>query len=226
MFYKGAFVMAESKNIFAERLEKLIKENNYTHENVAKGIDVTRQAVGKWVKGDSVPDVLTSAKLAKFFEVSVDYLAGISPHRTSDKDLSAVCEYTGLTAEAIENLSNRIGNNCALIKKSNTEYLVSHSPFKADKDSVSLIISSDEFWNIIYYLFYLKWTTQGYSSNIVNVMLNTPPNEWREEDKMIMDTVTYADVYRYNIVQEIEKISDMFDKREDENNANHNPKKE
>lgn len=96
--------MAESKNIFAERLEKLIKENNYTHENVANGIDVTRQAVGKWVKGDSVPDVLTAAKLAEFFKVSVDYLAGTLPHRTPDKELSDVCEYTGLSEEAVKKI--------------------------------------------------------------------------------------------------------------------------
>lgn len=128
MFYKGAFAMAESKNIFAERLEKLIKENNYTHENVASGIDVTRQAVGKWVKGDSVPDVLTAAKLAKFFKVSVDYLAGISPHRTLNKDLSAVCEYTGLSEETVKTIS---------------------SYFKPRKRMASEIIKSDEFLRII-----------------------------------------------------------------------------
>lgn len=218
----------EAKTIFAERFSLLRKRAGVSLQKIADDlkIDITPQSLSLYEKGQRTINIDLLKAIAEYFNVSADYLIGLSENATTDTNLQAVCEYTGLTAEAIENLSNRIGNNCALIKKSNTEYLVSHSPFKADKDSVSLIISSDEFWNIIYYLFYLKWTTQGYSSNIVNVMLNTPPNEWREEDKMIMDTVTYADVYRYNIVQEIEKISDMFDKREDENNANNNPKKE
>ncbi len=89
-------------NIFAQRLGDLIKENGYTHENVAQGIGVTRQGVGKWVSGESVPDVLTAAKLAKFFNVSVDYLSGNSNIKTNDKDLQAVCKYTGLSENAIK----------------------------------------------------------------------------------------------------------------------------
>ena len=89
------------KNIFAKRLSELIKERELTHESVAQGVGVTRQGVGKWVSGDSVPDVLTVAKLAKFFNVSVDYLAGNSDVHTADMKLQAVCEYTGLNEESI-----------------------------------------------------------------------------------------------------------------------------
>lgn len=89
-------------NIFAERLGQLIKENNYIHEDVASAVGVTRQGVGKWVSGDSVPDVLTTAKVAKFFGVSVDYLAGASDVRSADTELKAVCDYTGLSESNIK----------------------------------------------------------------------------------------------------------------------------
>lgn len=93
-------------NIFAKRLGDLIKEEGYTHENVAQGIGVTRQGVGKWVSGESVPDVLTAAKLAKFFDVSVDYLAGTSKIKDTNISVKSACEYTSLSESAVLSLGN------------------------------------------------------------------------------------------------------------------------
>lgn len=89
------------KNIFAKRLRDLIRDKGCTHEAVATAVGVTRQGVGKWVNGDSVPDVLTAAKISKFFEVSVDYLAGNVNYPSIDPKIQAVCEYTGLSQSNI-----------------------------------------------------------------------------------------------------------------------------
>lgn len=94
------------KNIFAERLGDLIKEENYTHDRVAKAVGVTRQGVGKWISGESVPDVLTAAKLADFFCVSVDYLSGNCDIKYPDSSVKAACEYTTLSEDAILSLGN------------------------------------------------------------------------------------------------------------------------
>ena len=96
---------AKDLNIFAKRLGELIKEHNLVHENIAQAIDVTRQGVGKWVNGESVPDVLTVAKLAKFFGVSVDYLAGNSDVKSADVNIQVICEYTGLSEQAVSGLN-------------------------------------------------------------------------------------------------------------------------
>lgn len=45
------------------------------------------------------------AKLAVHYGVSCDYLLGLSPNPTVDKDLDAVCNFTGLSVEAVEKLS-------------------------------------------------------------------------------------------------------------------------
>ena len=101
---------AKDLNIFAKRLGELIKEHKLVHEDIAQAIDVTRQGVGKWVNGESVPDVLTVAKLAKFLGVSVDYLAGASEIKTTNAELKGVCEYTGLSENSINllNLLNQV----------------------------------------------------------------------------------------------------------------------
>lgn len=82
---------AKDLNIFAKRLGELIKEHRLVHEDIAQAIDVTRQGVGKWVNGESVPDVLTVAKLAKFLGVSVDYLAGNSNIKSADVNIRTGC---------------------------------------------------------------------------------------------------------------------------------------
>ena len=53
------------------------------------------------------------ATLAKHYGVSSDYLLGLTPNPTTDTNLSAVCEYTGLSQGSVQFLSffRRIGDH-------------------------------------------------------------------------------------------------------------------
>lgn len=62
--------------MFSSRLKELRKENNYTQVTLAKAIGVSQQTVGKWEARGSEPDFDTLNKIAKIFNVSVDYLTG------------------------------------------------------------------------------------------------------------------------------------------------------
>jgi DNA-binding XRE family transcriptional regulator len=73
-----------------------------TQETLAKTLNITRQAVGNYKSGQSSPDFNTLVKIAKYFNVSTDWLLGTSKVRSQDTDLKAVCEYTGLSQKAIE----------------------------------------------------------------------------------------------------------------------------
>lgn len=59
---------------FEKGLVKYRKLNNYSQEALAEKCNVTRQAVAKWEKGESLPDVYTIAKLAKIFDISIEDL--------------------------------------------------------------------------------------------------------------------------------------------------------
>lgn len=56
----------------------LRKQYGLTQEEVAEKITVSRQAVAKWEKGESVPDINNCAALAKLFQVSLDDLVNYS----------------------------------------------------------------------------------------------------------------------------------------------------
>jgi len=59
---------------FAEELGKNRKIVNMTQEELAEKCDVSRQAVAKWEKGESLPDVYMIAKLAGLFNVTIEEL--------------------------------------------------------------------------------------------------------------------------------------------------------
>lgn len=63
--------------IFAERLKELRKDKGISQEWLAKEIGVSRIAVGYWESCKREPGFFAVIKLAKFFNVSLEYLAGM-----------------------------------------------------------------------------------------------------------------------------------------------------
>ena len=57
-----------------EKLSKLRKENNYTQEQLAEILGVTRQSISKWESDIAYPETEKLIKLGKLFECSMDYL--------------------------------------------------------------------------------------------------------------------------------------------------------
>jgi transcriptional regulator with XRE-family HTH domain len=62
---------------FSEKLSILCRDRGLSHVKLADRLDgiVSRGTVGNWLIGKSVPSLDVSFKLAKLFNVSVDYLA-------------------------------------------------------------------------------------------------------------------------------------------------------
>ena len=61
-----------------EQIKNKIKElrisKNLTQQQLADKLHVTKQAISKWEKGKSIPDITSVELLSSFFGVSVDYL--------------------------------------------------------------------------------------------------------------------------------------------------------
>ena len=50
------------------------KKNGYTQDDIAEKLGVSRQAVAKWERGESVPDIESVVSLAGIYGVTVDLL--------------------------------------------------------------------------------------------------------------------------------------------------------
>lgn len=98
----------EIDGVFAERLSELLKskkEQGIIQDTVASTIGVSRQALGKWANGETVPDILDLKKLANYFEVSADYLLGLSDLTEGDITLKKASEHTGIPEKTLYNIS-------------------------------------------------------------------------------------------------------------------------
>lgn len=63
--------------IFASRLNQVIRENKTTKYRVAKDLQCSKQSVCNWCDGISEPKITYIRALALYFDVSADYLLGL-----------------------------------------------------------------------------------------------------------------------------------------------------
>ena len=80
--------------IFAKKLKQLRQQNDWSQEQLADRLNVTRQAVAKWERGAGFPDIDNMQALAKLFNTSVDELldytrAGLASAMREPLDLDA-----------------------------------------------------------------------------------------------------------------------------------------
>lgn len=69
---------------FGERLRALRLEKKLTLRELAKELDISFSALGKYERNEHQPDFDTLEKLADYFDVSIDYLLG----RTEKQNLT------------------------------------------------------------------------------------------------------------------------------------------
>lgn len=73
-------------NIISRYLQFLRKSHNYTQDDLAKRLDISRQAVSKWETGTTIPDLEVLLKLSKLYDVTINDILEpkIQPQRITD----------------------------------------------------------------------------------------------------------------------------------------------
>ncbi len=70
-------------SVFAERIRELRDTQGLTQDAIGKVIGKSREAISKYEVGEHEPDLVVIAALAKYFDVTADYIIGI----TDDSEL-------------------------------------------------------------------------------------------------------------------------------------------
>ena len=108
---------------FAKRLEKLMKEQGFTNETLSEKSDLSENIISLYRNKGSSPNLDTLRRLAKVFEVSLDYLAGLENAKTISitelLNLDIIEKKTGLKL-AIQAYQNSFGG---VTKLHCTQYL-------------------------------------------------------------------------------------------------------
>ncbi len=77
MFYIRGMKNFDSTE-FGKRLRQLMTETGMTQSVLAAKIDVSQRTISKWLNGKSEPSAGGLFRLALFFDVSSDFLLGLS----------------------------------------------------------------------------------------------------------------------------------------------------
>ena len=97
-------IFFDYNSVFSSRLRSLLEEKNISKQKLADEIGVSRQAISQYCDGSTVPNADKLLKIAEYFNVSLDYLVGKTEAKTDNKDVQFICDYTGLTDEAVNAL--------------------------------------------------------------------------------------------------------------------------
>ncbi|MBQ8719268.1 MAG: helix-turn-helix transcriptional regulator [Clostridia bacterium] len=102
--------------VIGENIKKLRRERKITQEALALHLGLSCQAVSKWERGDSLPDISMIVPMANFFRVSADEILGVTVARRESDIEGYLKEYTALDA------TDDVAAKYALVKKAYTEY--------------------------------------------------------------------------------------------------------
>lgn len=96
--------MNDIKKVIGIRINGLLASHNVKQKELAAVLSVSDNVISYFTKGTRQPNIEQLIKLADFFDVSTDYLLGRTEVQSTDADIKAVCEYTGLDEMAIYTL--------------------------------------------------------------------------------------------------------------------------
>lgn len=91
-----------------EQLVKLRKNHKKTQEDIAKLLGITRPAYTAYESGNRQPDYDSLIKLAKFYDVSLDYLLTGKEKEDLDKGNLFFFDMEGLSEEEIDDIKRHI----------------------------------------------------------------------------------------------------------------------
>lgn len=87
---------------FAERLLEI--RGDMSQEVFAKKLGVSRGSISLYEQGKRLPDIEVLRNIAEKFNVSCDWLVGLTDTKVIEPDIKTACETTGLTQENINML--------------------------------------------------------------------------------------------------------------------------
>ena len=131
--------------MLGERIASLRKTKGISQEELADALMTSRQAISKWERGESDPDISRLKELAVYFNVSIDYLLGYDVESTSVKgfiERIKKCEENDsldINIDEIRTIVSKNKNNFELIGYV-IEYLGTYYGMKREDEVLDLTI--------------------------------------------------------------------------------------
>ncbi len=102
------------RDIFAQRLITLRENSGISQQQLAEAVGVTRQSLSLYEQSKRTIDIDLLSRIATYFNVTSDYLLGLSDTPSPDIEDQAICKKLGIEGETLEALKRLFGtvHNC------------------------------------------------------------------------------------------------------------------
>ena len=99
----GNIDVGDVKTIFGRRLKQALIEKNVQQKTLAEELQISDKTMSSYVHGNANPTLLGLAKIAKYLNISADFLLGLSNE-----------------LRPLENIDDPIGEDILMIRRSYT----------------------------------------------------------------------------------------------------------
>ena len=103
-------------NNFHEKFKKLRIDKDISQKKLGFLFNVSQQTINKWEHGLSEPTYDTLKKLAIYFEVTTDYLLGLSNNLYHNEQNDTVATVNGNVYGSNNNIGSRVDNRINIKK--------------------------------------------------------------------------------------------------------------
>ncbi len=107
---------------FAKRLVKLRKERGITQQQFADKIGISVAALSYYETGKRTINIELLGKIANFFNVTSDYLLGLSDVRTVNKDMQTACKVAVLSKKRVKKIESALEEMQYFLSKLEKEF--------------------------------------------------------------------------------------------------------
>jgi len=94
--------MPTLNEVIGNRLYTLRKDKGLTQSQVADALNIVQNQLSRIEKGERTCSLQNLIDFARFYNVTADYIIGLSDFSSRDKDVQSICEHTGLSQKAVE----------------------------------------------------------------------------------------------------------------------------
>ena len=191
-------------------IKELREKTGESQEQLAEALNApNRETITRWENGSRDLKREHIIAIAKHFNVSADYLLGLSNNSSIDPDIQNACSVTGLSSEAIEHLSDM-------------QYCDFNTPYKRT-DIIENIILNAHFRNLLDTLceacLFASAETLTKTTEYIASSDGRTVNFKQLSKENLVELYSQKALKEFNII-----ITKMI--KEATNNAEHNPPKE
>jgi len=100
---------ADNAKKIGQRINTAIAKSNKLQKDLAAHLGVKDNVISYFCSGTRTPNIEQITRISEFLDVSCDYLLGTSDVSSTNADVKAVCDYTGLSeraAKILEQMNN------------------------------------------------------------------------------------------------------------------------